>query len=114
MTGAAAMPSPDPGPRIAREQRTMAAMMHLWCRRQHGTRGVLCAGCADLLQYAHARLAHCPFGEAKSTCARCPVHCYKADRREAVRMVMRWAGPRMAWRHPVLAIRHVLDGWRRG
>jgi hypothetical protein len=26
--------------------------------------------------------------------------------------VMRYTGPRMMWRHPVLAVRHVLDGRR--
>jgi hypothetical protein len=26
--------------------------------------------------------------------------------------MMRYAGPRMMWRHPVLAIAHVLDGKR--
>ncbi len=99
-----------PGPLIAREQRTVAAMMRLWCRHHHGTRTDLCPDCRELLDYAHARLAHCPFGETKTTCARCPVHCYKPDRREAIRVVMRWAGPRMLWRHPWLALRHLLDG----
>ncbi len=30
--------------------------------------------------------------------------------RERVRVVMRTAGPRMIWKHPILAIRHVIDG----
>jgi hypothetical protein len=34
--------------------------------------------------------------------------------REHVRVVMRTAGPRMIWRHPVLAVRHVLDGRKLG
>ena len=50
------------------------------------------------------------FGDAKPTCANCAVHCYKANMRERVRAAMRWAGPRMLWRHPVLAIRHMIDG----
>jgi hypothetical protein len=32
--------------------------------------------------------------------------------RQKVRQVMRYAGPRMLLRHPVLAIRHLLDGKR--
>jgi hypothetical protein len=32
--------------------------------------------------------------------------------RERVRGVMRYAGPRMIRRHPVLAVLHVLDGFR--
>jgi hypothetical protein len=31
--------------------------------------------------------------------------------REAVREVMRYAGPRMALRHPILAFLHLLDGF---
>jgi hypothetical protein len=32
--------------------------------------------------------------------------------RETVRAVMRYAGPRMIWRHPVLALAHVRHGRR--
>ena len=46
----------------------------------------------------------------KPTCAKCPIHCYKPAMREQIRDVMRYAGPRMLKRHPVLAIRHLLNG----
>ena len=61
---------------------------------------------------ADTRLERCPFGEQKPTCANCLVHCYKADMRERMREVMRFAGPRMLRRHPILALWHVLDGFR--
>ncbi len=100
-------------PRMARELKTIAAMIELYCRQQHGRQGQdLCNACQELLDYARARLARCPFQEDKTTCARCPVHCYKPAMRERVRVVMRYAGPRMLARHPVLAIRHLLDGRR--
>jgi hypothetical protein len=57
-----------------------------------------------------SRLDRCPFGEDKPTCATCPIHCYKPQVRDRIREVMRFAGPRMLWHHPILAIRHVLDG----
>ena len=67
-------------PRLARELRTIDAMLRIWCDAQHGAAArnaqPLCAACAELLEYARLRLAHCPFGAAKPTCARCPVHCY--------------------------------------
>ena len=69
-------------------------------------------GCAELLDYATRRLERCVFGDAKPTCANCVVHCYSADMREQIRMVMRWAGPRMLLRHPILAIPHLIDGRR--
>ena len=41
------------------------------------------------------------------------MHCYKPDMRQKVRQVMRYAGPRMMLRHPILAVRHMLDGKRK-
>lgn len=58
------------------------------------------------------RIDKCPFCLNKPTCANCPVHCYKKDMREAVREAMRYAGPRMLLRHPILAILHQIDGRR--
>lgn len=107
--------------RLRREERTIAVMIGMYCRDRHGDerppggRGddALCPECADLLAYARRRTAACRFGAAKPTCAKCPVHCYKPAMRERVREVMRYSGPRMLARHPVLGIAHLLDG-RRG
>ncbi len=87
-------------------------MTRMYCRRHHGNRD-LCADCRRLLDYALERLARCPFGEAKPSCRRCPVHCYAPEPRAAIRAIMRWAGPRMLFRHPRLALRHLLDERRR-
>ena len=100
------------GARITREKRTVEAMVRLYCRAQHGRQDDLCADCQQLLAYAHLRLSHCRYQEGKTTCARCPTHCYKPAVAERMRVVMRYAGPRMLLRHPVLAIRHLLDGRR--
>ena len=56
------------------------------------------------------RLENCPYGEKKTTCAHCVIHCYKSDMRERIREVMRFAGPRMMLRHPILAVAHMMDG----
>ncbi len=98
--------------RLRRERATLAAMVRLDCRKHHGCRGTLCEECRSLLDYAMKRLDLCPFGADKPTCARCPVHCYKPDMRERVREVMRSAGPRMTFRHPILAALHLADGRR--
>ena len=103
---------PGESPRLARERKTVEAMIGLYCRAQHGSEGTLCVACTDLLSYAHARLDACPSAGAKTTCARCPVHCYKPAMREQIREVMRYAGPRMLLHHPVLAVRHLLDGFK--
>lgn len=99
-------------PRLARELKTIRTMARMHCRDVHGTREGLCARCDALMDYATRRLDRCVFGDDKPTCANCKVHCYNAENREAVRAMMRYAGPKMLLRHPVLAIAHVIDGRR--
>ncbi len=72
----------------------------------------LCPSCEALRVYARQRLQKCPFQEGKPTCAKCPVHCYKQDTRQEIRAVMRYAGPRMLYRHPKMALWHLFDGRR--
>ena len=99
-------------PRLERESRTVSVMISFYCRRKHHSRS-LCPECRRLLDYAGERLAKCPFQERKTTCARCPVHCYRPEMRERIREVMRFSGPRMIYRHPLLAVRHLIDGRRK-
>lgn len=99
-------------PRLIRELTTIDRMIRIYCQDHHHTAKALCAECAELRAYAEQRLERCPFQEAKSTCANCTVHCYNAQMRERVRNVMRYAGPRMLLRHPVLTVYHLLDGRR--
>jgi hypothetical protein len=97
--------------RRARELKTLEAMTRLYCRHHHGGEE-LCAECGSLWEYARRRTERCIFGDAKPTCANCVVHCYRADMRERVRDMMRFSGPRMMLRHPILAVLHLLDGRR--
>lgn len=97
-------------PRIRRERQTIQAMIRLYCQDHHGTRNTLCESCVALDSYALARLDRCPYSPDKPTCVNCPTHCYKPDMREQVRVVMRYAGPRMLTRYPILAIMHLFDG----
>ena len=124
--------------RIADEKKVVALMIRMYCRRhcrqqgrtakadltgltgrnadtnqadridaRHNTRP-LCPECAALLDYALRRLDSCRFGNDKPSCRKCPVHCYRADMRERIRTVMRWAGPRMIFHHPLAATKHLL------
>ncbi len=90
-------------------------MIAIYCQghhgARHGARG-LCGECAALEAYASERLDRCVYGPEKPTCVNCPIHCYKREKRDAVREVMRYAGPRMLRRHPVLAVMHLIDGRR--
>ena len=100
-------------PRIAREKKTVAAMIEYYCKKQHSRPGGLCGDCSELLDYAINRLDNCTLQENKTTCAKCAVHCYKPFMRDRVRVVMRYSGPRMLFVHPILALRHIGDGFRK-
>jgi hypothetical protein len=99
--------------RIARERKTVEAMIGLYCQAKHSSQGPLCTECEALRDYARRRLGKCPFQAGKTTCAKCPVHCYEPEQRAAIRAVMRYAGPRMLLRHPILALLHLADGLRK-
>jgi len=100
--------------RIGRESLTMTKMVDIYCDAHHdSSRKTLCTVCKEFLDYAQLRLQKCPYGEDKPTCANCPIHCYKPARKAQARDIMRFAGPRMLLRHPLLAIAHQLDGFRK-
>ena len=99
-----------------REKAVVSEMIALYCRRQHGRKNGLCPECTALNTYARQRSGKCPFMETKTFCSNCKVHCYKnanqeigVEMREEIRTVMRFSEPRMIFRHPVMAVRHVLE-----
>jgi hypothetical protein len=100
-------------PRIRREKKTIEAMMRIYCEAKHESQDKLCPECNELLEYAKMRLDKCPFQEKKTTCGKCPIHCYQPQMREKVKKVMRYAGPRMLLHHPVLAMHHAVDGFKK-
>lgn len=97
------------GRRIAREKRTVESMIQIYCRGNHDGKN-LCEECRSLIGYSSLRLDKCVFSESKPVCSKCFVHCYEKQKREQMRCVMRYSGPRMIIHHPVLSFLHALDG----
>lgn len=91
--------------KIQKEKIIVRRMIEIYCRRKEGN-AVLCDECKALIDYAHFRLDHCRFGEAKPTCKRCPIHCYKPEMRDKIRRVMRFSGPRIFFYYPWQSILH--------
>ena len=103
-----ALPEKAPHTRIEAEKRIIGVMVRLYCRRRLHT-VTLPPEYAELLAYAHRRLDRCRFGEAKTSCKRCPIHCYAPAKRSLMREVMRWCGPRMLFYHPLITLKHYLQ-----
>lgn len=91
------------------EYKTIKAMVKIHCRAHHKpTTSVPCPECIEFLAYANEKLDRCPYGQNKPTCKKCPIHCYKKEQRQQAKAIMRYAGPRMLLKHPVLAIKHLI------
>lgn len=97
--------------RIEWEQKTVEQMIRIYCRHKKGNRE-LCPDCMALLYYARKRLSNCPFGENKTSCRKCTVHCYRPDMKARIKTVMRHSGPRMIFYNPAAAIRHIISELR--
>lgn len=75
--------------RIDKEKETVELMIRLYCRHKEKN-AVLC-----------------------NTCQHCKIHCYNPHKRELMRKVMKYSGPRVILFHPKAAIRHILHSRKR-
>ncbi|MBF0105614.1 MAG: nitrous oxide-stimulated promoter family protein [Deltaproteobacteria bacterium] len=103
-------------PRLYREIKTIGAMVTIYCKDKHrgcwqpGCR--ICDECQAIINYATHRTLKCPLKKDKPACRYCTIHCYEENYRRRVREIMSYAGPRMLWRHPLLALLHLWDEHR--
>lgn len=97
----------DTDARREMEKESLEIMTKIYCRGKHHTKGSnLCPECRRFLDYAFVRTDKCPFMETKTFCSACKVHCYSKEMRPYVKKVMKYAGPRMLFRSPVLTLLH--------
>lgn len=90
------------------EINTLQKMIAMYCHAMHDTAGShLCGDCVELLGYAKKRIDKCFYGDDKPVCSKCQVHCYKPEMREKIKEVMRYSGPQMMYKSPVLSIRYL-------
>jgi hypothetical protein len=83
---------------------------HKSTRRECKIKGdELCESCKVLKEYALFRLEKCPFKVNKQFCSFCKIHCYKPEYRQEIKKVMKYAGPRMLFSHPIFALSHVVQ-----
>lgn len=94
--------------RIENEKRVVLRMIELYCKHRLGLKEVN-EEYKQLGEYACKRLDYCRFGEKKSACKKCPIHCYSPMMRQKIRDVMHWVGPRMLLFDPIVAIRHIFN-----
>ena len=89
------------------EKKILVAMIRIYCESVHGGK-TLCNDCERLKEYALQRIDRCCFAPDKPVCKKCPLHCYNPKRRKEIREVMKFAGPGMIYKHPLLSMMHLL------
>lgn len=114
---------------VAKDTRLLGDFSVIYCNGVHGDRArqplesagvecgvygrkipVICDECAALLRYAEKRRALCP-RDPKPFCSYCDTHCYRETEREAMREVMKYAGPRSIVRgHAIDSVKHLIEG----
>ena len=89
------------------EKNTLVTMIRIYCESVHAEKE-MCDECKNLMEYAIKRIDQCMFGLDKPSCKKCPVHCYNKGKREEIKTVMRFSGPVMLYKHPLLSILHLV------
>lgn len=92
---------------LQKEKETLLAMTLIYCRAVHGAKKGLCADCSATVEYAGQKIVKCTWGKKKPVCAQCPIHCFEPDMRQRIREIMRFTGPRMLLRHPIMTLFHI-------
>jgi len=91
-------------------KKTIDLMIALYCRDNHydyRNNEMLCNDCKELKNYSMLKLDACVFGKDKPVCVKCKIHCYKPFMREKIKMVMKYSGPRMLLKHPVITAKYL-------
>lgn len=117
--------SPKTAKKRAKEMETLKIMIAIYCDGNHqGKKGwhllsghpeirKLCPKCQELATFALSRTAACPHMATKTFCSACKTPCYPNDRRDQIRKVMRYSGPRMIFHMPLKALKHaLLSAWQ--
>jgi hypothetical protein len=97
---------------LKREKETVSYMIDIYCKDHHKTASDLCPDCKQAKELVVLHLTKCPFQERKTACGRCGLRCYSPTSKTKVEAIMNYAGPRMALRHPGLALHHLWDARR--
>ncbi|MBN2536073.1 MAG: nitrous oxide-stimulated promoter family protein [Spirochaetales bacterium] len=92
---------------LKNEKKTVKAMINIYCSAHHNQKNGLCSVCQGIFEYAESKIDCCKFKSRDLVCSECKVHCFRPEIREKIREIMKYSGPKMIWRHPVLALRYL-------
>lgn len=107
--------------KIDKEKEIIKLMISMYCNKHcknkrrvpyMDDKTVLCTECMELLDYSNERISKCPFIKTKTFCSNCKIHCYQQNKREEIKKVMRYSGPKLILHHPIMLISHIIKSKR--
>ncbi len=93
------------------EKKTVYKMIKIYCNHHHNTKQELCSDCSKLHDYTVFKYDKCPFGSKKPVCSKCKIHCYEKEKRNEIKKIMRFSGPKMLLKHPIDTIIYMYHKW---
>jgi hypothetical protein len=102
------------GGRLERENKTIKAMIDIYCKKNHHSTLGSCGSCGKIYDYASYRIDRCPHKNSKPACTKCEIQCFSNKMKEEIKKIMRFSGPRMLIYHPILSLFHYIDKFRDG
>ena len=88
------------------------SMVFIYCKDHHSSINTPCENCNDFREYSKNRLENCFHQEKKPVCGRCGLSCYNPHFKKFGETCFNYAGPRMVFHHPKLALHHIIDSFR--
>lgn len=98
---------------IPKEKETIRKMFGAYCQSKHKTSSKkLCPKCTALLATVMLKMNRCPYGITKPPCDKCDMMCFGPAQTKEFLTVMKGAQGKMFLKHPIMALKHKLYGWR--
>lgn len=99
---------------IPKEKETIRKMFGTYCQSKHNTASgkKLCPKCTALLATTMLKINRCPYGITKPICEKCDIPCFGPAQTKQFREIMSSAQTKMYFKHPIMALKHKLYGWR--
>lgn len=100
---------------VPKEKETVRKMFGLYCQKNHDTPAgkKLCPKCTALLATVMLKMNRCPYGITKPICEKCKIPCFGKKQTKDFLDIMQGSRTKMLLRHPIMAMRHRLNGMRR-
>ncbi len=96
---------------VPKEKENIRKTFGVYCHGNHNTEGdKLCPKCTALLTTVFTKIARCPYGITKPICEKCETPCFGEKATNEFRSIMSSAQRKMLLSHPMMTIKHKLQG----